>query len=115
MNRLLYSILTLSREKKQDDTLDLGTGELKIAMLAKTRTKPKTTCDLSARALLNVRTALQIKVSSTLSCGEPDLQIYQATSENLNTTPVGCKGGSRYVDGFMVLWFYGFMVLWFYG
>ena len=29
------------------------------------------------------------------------------------THQVGCRGGSRYVDGFMVLWLYGFVVLWF--
>ena len=31
--------------------------------------------------------------------------------------PVGCRGGSRYVDGFMVLsfLFFGVMVVWFYG
>ena len=30
------------------------------------------------------------------------------------TTPVGCRGGGRYVYGFMVSWFCGFMVAWFY-
>ena len=34
-----------------------------------------------------------------------------STQTSYGTTPVGYKGGSRYVDGFMVL---GFLVLWFY-
>ena len=36
-------------------------------------------------------------------------------STGYGTTPVGCRGGSRYVDCFMVLWLYGFLVFWCYG
>ena len=38
-------------------------------------------------------------------------QVSNPPSHNM----VGCKGESRYLDGFMVLWFYGCMVWWFDG
>ena len=37
------------------------------------------------------------------------------TQTGYGTIPVGCRDGSRYVNGFMVLWFYGFMVFCFFG
>ena len=37
----------------------------------------------------------------------------RTTQTGYGTTSIGCRGGSRYVDGFRVLWLYGFMVLWF--
>ena len=53
-------------------------------------------------------------------------KIIEMRTTGYGTTPVGCRDGSRYVDGFMVLWFlvlwlygvlvfrfYGFMALWF--
>ena len=38
---------------------------------------------------------------------------YGTTQTGYGTIPVGCRGGSRYVNGFTGLWFYGFMALWF--
>ena len=43
---------------------------------------------------------------------------YGTTQTGYGVPAVGCSRGSRYVDGFMVLWllcfcFYCFMVLWF--
>ena len=52
--------------------------------------------------------------------GTKSLKGYGTTQTGHGTTPVGCKGGSRYVDGFMVLlflvlWFQDVMFLWFEG
>ena len=37
-----------------------------------------------------------------------------AKKPRIPDNPIGCRGGNRYVDGFMVLWFYGVCFLWFY-
>ena len=50
----------------------------------------------------------------------PEVLLRDASARGYFLSPVGCRGGSRHPDGFMVLWFgvswfYSFMGLWFYG